>query len=200
MKVTRKPTRFDQLIPNTGSVDTKVGGKLALPYEFDTNELAGQWSKKGADVDAARGPQPVVGTEYSARGWDIWKYPNEVPDGLDDNDKPEKKKHDKAGQAHEVTLSDGTYVLLCRPKVVQDQVNEAYAEHSRQLMNLELSGTTIAGSAHDDSGMLGEQQLNAVERFGDMEAERSQGREPVLHGATRPTGKALIGNKRKLTK
>lgn len=124
-----------------------LGGQFALPQEFDRQTLASGFYKKGTGVDAARQRQTLAGTEFSADGWNVWKFP---------------EGHECEGKTHEVTVSDGTYVLMYRDIGVQEAANYVFGEASRSRMNAEVNGETVAGNSLDDPGVLTEERLNQI--------------------------------------
>jgi hypothetical protein len=129
-------------------------GVFALPKEFDTKLYAAEWAKKGADVDAKRGPQPIVGTNFGAVGWKPWLYPEDS-----------KLK----GRPCEVAVKNGTYVLLCRPRGVQNDVNAIYGNVSKQHLIREQQGESIAGQPVRDPGMLSDARIRettGIKEFG----------------------------------
>lgn len=144
--------------------DDRLGGDFALPYEFNTKKFAAQFSAKGNEVIAAQGRQTLTNTNYTADGWKVWKYPEEVPTGkLDEKGKPVFKKHPLAGKRHIVTSrikGGGSFVLMYRDLEVQREVNQVYANLSRDNMEMEVTGQTVAGAnVQDDPGMLGADKL-----------------------------------------
>lgn len=128
-----------------------VGGPFALPIEFDSDKFAAQFAPVGNATKALKGPQIVEGTQYTAEGWLTWKHP-------------------VTGKTHKVTerRKDGeTFILLFRPMAIQRQVNQAYANLSRERMEMEVTGRSVAGSpVTEDRGMLGLDRLPRNEREG----------------------------------
>lgn len=144
--------------------DSNLGGDFALPREFDAKRFASSFVPKGNAVTHAQGRQILVGTNYTAEGWHIWKYPTTIPTGtLDEKGKPVMEKHPKADEKHEVTsrIKDGgTFVLMYRDKEIQNEVNQAYGNLSRERMQAEVTGQTVAGANVEvDPGMLGKGRL-----------------------------------------
>jgi hypothetical protein len=118
-------------------------GVFTLPAEFDTAKHAAEWVKKGPDVDAKRAAQPILGTNFGAVGWTPWAYP---------------AGHALAKRPAEVTVKGGTYILMCRPRSVQNDVNAIYGNVSKQHLVREQSGQTIAGSPVE-GGMLSDSRI-----------------------------------------
>lgn len=116
-------------------------GLFNLPPTFDTKRWAAQWTEERS-VEAMKMRQPILGAGASADGWEVWK--------------PEGAK----GQPIKVTSVNGrTYVLMCRPRHVQDQVNALYGNLSKKFINKEIKGETVAGDINQDPGMLTEERL-----------------------------------------
>lgn len=158
-----EPFKYLQSLQNVPG-ETNLGGDFALPREFDQKRFASAFIPKGNAVTHAQGRQVLTGTNFTAQGWSIWKYPEQIPTGeLNEKGKPVMEKHPKADERHEVTsrIKDGgTFVLMYRDKEVQREVNQAYANLSRERMNQEATGQTVAGAhTEEDRGMLGKQRL-----------------------------------------
>lgn len=114
-------------------------GVFNLPTTFDKQKYAAHWVKKGNAVDAMKAPQPILGTNYGAEGWSVWQYPN---------------GNLKGRPAEVTTEKSGVYVLMCRPRSVQDDVNAIYGNVSKQHLIKETTGQSIAGQEIADGGML----------------------------------------------
>ncbi len=113
-------------------------GHFRLPESFDTNKFAAAWVEKSRIAEMTQ-EQPVVGTPYMAPGWTLYR-----------NSENEKYSIQSGGTE---------YFLMLRPKAVQDQVNEAYGQLSRQRLNQEVVGEqTSAGS----DGMLTNKDMDKV--------------------------------------
>jgi hypothetical protein len=116
-------------------------GLFNLPPSFDKQKLAAHWAEE-SNVDTMRLRQPVVGAGATADGWEVWK--SEGSKGA-----PVKVK----------TGNGRTYVLMCRSRHVQDQVNALYGNLSKRFINKEVRGETAAGEAVQDPGILTEERL-----------------------------------------
>ena len=135
-------------------------GVFELPPDFPAEKFASSYVKKGNDVKAAEQDEQVVGTQFIADGWQVWKRAD--------------------GTYHQVTISSGTYILMHRPRHVQLEINRAYGNLSRERMQSEQRGETIAGSTNSDSGMLSADRL-PNER--DLEPDLDGEEETVMHGS-----------------
>lgn len=119
-------------------------GIFTLPQTFDEKQNAAKWVKEGASVDRARQREYLVGTNYTADGWEPFRQDGEIV---------------------KVSTASGKYVLMFRPRDIQDEVNRAYANVSRQRIGRETTGETIAGSAPDDGGMLTVKDLQSLQNL-----------------------------------
>lgn len=181
---------FKNLQPlQTLSGDSNLGGDFALPREFDSKKFASSFIPKGNAVIAAKGRQTLIGTSYTADGWQVWKYPAEDSD---------EKPHPKAGESHEVTersKGGGTFVLMYRSQAVQVEVNQAYGEVSRQRMSMEATGQTVAGAnVTDDPGMLGKGRLPSEPNLEEFEPPQT------VEGLALPADQKITKKSNKLSK
>lgn len=197
-----KITQFPHLRFVGGANGINVGGRFSLPPEFDSVRFASAYKMKGNEVLAAQREEPVLGTGYVADGWTVWKYPKntQVPK-LDDDGEPVMRKipnkdwnknsdpsvpkeftemvyeeNPSSGQPHEVHSQEQngpTYVLMCRPIEVQNQINEIYGLLSIDNMTAEVRGDTIGGAKPDDPGMLTDPRLANTHVDSDIAADRA---------------------------
>ena len=135
-------------------------GIFELPPDFPQDKFASNFVKKGNDVKAAEQDEQLLGTQFIADGWAVWKRTD--------------------GTYHQVTISTGTYILMCRDRKVQLEVNRAFGNLSRERMMSEQRGETIAGSTNSDSGMLSADRLP---RERDLEFAGDGDGETVMHGS-----------------
>ncbi len=142
-------------VVNAGSnVDA---GQFNLPTEFDVAQYASRWVKKGNAVEQARQPEPLMGTNKQAAGWELWKY-------------PKTNKEKKAGLNCEANLKSGTYMLMFRKRSIQDNVNAIYGNVSKELLMREQRGETVGGAVNTDSGLISDERISkkyGLTEFGD---------------------------------
>ncbi len=105
----------------TSDVDA---GIFNLPPSLDTKKFAVQWKLKGLEVDKAMQRQSLLGTRLSADGWEVYKVEG----------KPVMRAATK-----------GEYVLMFRPREVQDAVNAVYGNVGLERMTDHLRGATTGG-------------------------------------------------------
>jgi hypothetical protein len=125
-------------------------GLLTPPPQFDKTKFVGKWAKKGAGVEKSRLPQQLE-AGVTADGWVVWRNPT--------TNKP-----------YSVTLSDGLYFLLCRPRSLQRAVNAIYGNISRKRLIAEQTGETVNGN-NAESGMLSDKILSQVQGLSDGKTE-----------------------------
>jgi hypothetical protein len=118
-------------------------GLFNLPPTFDSKKFAAEWVEESSiEMKKLRQPLPQVGA--TADGWEIWKG--------------------EKGKPHTVkTGGNKTFVLMCRPRVIQDQVNALYGNVSKKFINREIKGETVAGASKQDPGILTEDRLRQNE-------------------------------------
>lgn len=135
---------------------SNLGGRFALPPEFDSSRYASAFVAEGNEVLAKQREEVLQGTCYTAPGWKVWKYPKTV--------KGETTEHPSAGERHIVVDAGGKtkFVLMYRPLDVQKQVNEVYGALSTDRMINEIKGETVSSNQQDDPGILSNQRLNRV--------------------------------------
>lgn len=176
---------FSALKRNDSLTSTNLGGKFALPAEFDTTKLAAGFYQEGQEALSMEADQPVVGAPFMSEGWKPWKYPPERASGKYDEKtkEPLMEKHPLAGQPHKVhgTKAGENFVLMCRPLEVQAQVNHVYGILSIEQMTREQRGETLSvPEAANDPGMLTDARLKQ-EIGAEQEIEQAQGRSTAVH-------------------
>lgn len=105
-----------------GQVDA---GIFNLPPDFDQNKYAAEWVEEG-QVGMKQQRQTLAQTGLSADGWQIWR----------------KETKDKPTTTH--GSGNKKFILMCRPKEIQRQVNAAFGNVSKRLLNSEVAGKTNA--------------------------------------------------------
>ena len=112
-----------------------------LPAEFDRKKLAAKWVKAGNAVQAATQREHLIGTRLTADGWEVWKA-------------------GPKGMPHKAATTKEEFVLMCRPRTIQDAVNAIYGNVGKERMMAEKAGETSGGVPMGDSGMLNESILS----------------------------------------
>jgi hypothetical protein len=120
-------------------------GLFSLPPEFDTKKFAAEWVESG-QVQMKQQRQTIQQAGVTADGWEIWR----------------KNKDDKATEVH--TSGSKKFILMCRSRIVQDQVNAIYGNVSKQVLAREIKGETVTGVGGQvqDPGILTEDRLKNV--------------------------------------
>ncbi len=129
-----------ELIKNPG--DYPDAGIFNLPPNFPVRELASEWVEE-SQIPFKQQRQNLIGTGYSADGWTVWKA-----------DPKDKRTQVTTGKAK-------VFVLMVRPRSLQNEINALYGNVSKQRINREVKGETVAGTQQSDSGILTEQALRA---------------------------------------
>lgn len=168
------------LLKKGGDVMRQQGsGLLTPPADFDLSRFAAKWAKEGNEVAVAMQEQRVQGTEYTAPGWQPWK--------------------DKDGKQYRVSLGDGSYILMFRPKEIQQAVQEAYGELSRKRLIAEGIGETVGG-ATPQKWLVTNQDLNKQEgRDPEVEA-LSKSQSTVVNPSLPTSGGQINRTPQKLNK
>lgn len=152
-----------------------TAGVFNLPPEFDKDNYVAEWVKKGSDVDAKKLAQPIVGTNYASQGWTVWTHP---------------QGHRLAGRPAEVpTSKSGVYILMYRPRKIQEQVNALYGNVSKQHLIREQSGQSIAGQIVSDPGMLSDErikQATGITEFGGEDLQVQMNSVPLARKVQAP--------------
>lgn len=174
---------FDRLVYNDGQTNGKGNGLFCLPAEFDNVAFASAYVEEN-EVGPRQQKAPIEGSIYSAPGWSVWRYPDTIPDGVDDKGKLKVAKHPKAGQFHVVTSQNGKkYTLMFRDIEIQQQVNEIQGLVSRERLDVAIESGAVPGA---DGSLLGNDRLPreaAAERDAREDREiRGGPSNPVFHG------------------
>lgn len=136
-----------------------AGSKFALPPGFDTKRWASKWVEEGPQVTEAQQPTILQSAGVQAAGWQVYKqakFPTPTPKKEGD---PELNLDDtkrKVPILEKVTRAAGKviYVLMVRPKQLQQVVNVIHANESRTLVSREVAGETNASNVNNDHGIV----------------------------------------------
>jgi hypothetical protein len=142
------------LEPISGPSGTPDAGIFNLPPGFDRSRYAAEWVEE-SQIPFKRQRQTLPQTGMTADGWEPYKEP---------------------GAKQPFSVFSGNkkkYVLMVRPRVIQDQVNALFGNVSKQQIRREQTGETVAGSIPQDPGMLTEQRLKSVAGEGSMVGEEA---------------------------
>lgn len=161
-------------IRQTSEHAKSLSGALSLPVEFDRNKYAAKWVEKGFQTQQAMQEQHISAT-IIADGWIVWKHKSQICQRI---------------------LSGKAYILMCRPKELQQQINAICGNLSREKVVREHSGQTSSGQPLEDHGILSTQELQAVER--DPESSESLSRALPLNQIKPLGSQATEKPKRKL--
>jgi hypothetical protein len=138
------------LVEGLTTWDGKVGevnkGSFPPPPEFDRNRFSGKWVKNNHQVSRAQESEVIRSEGVVAAGWGVWKNPK--------TQKPCIR-----------TVNSGAYILMFRPKTLQQAVNAAYGNVSKKRMIQEAEGETLSVGTLESGttqGMLTKKTLDAV--------------------------------------
>lgn len=119
-------------------------GHLAPPPQFDDVKFVGKWVKQGPAVVQAGQPQFLEGN-FKVAGWQVWKH---------------------QGKPCVRGLSSGLFILMYRPKELQNAVSAICGNISRAKIMREQNGESVAGDQNSDRGILTPDRLALLESPG----------------------------------
>jgi len=127
-------------------------GIFQLPPSFDRRLHSAQWAEVGVEAEFLQQPQILHGLNLQAVGWQIWKDP-------------------ATGNERKVTTrgakgQGSQYVLMFRPRTVQEEVNALYGDKSKASIYKTRTGEmtpAVEGIKPVTSGMLGEEELRKMD-------------------------------------
>lgn len=134
-------------------------GLFNLPPGFDTKKWAVEWVPEDQVVFKQQ-RQSIPDSGMSADGWVV--YHPSVSD-------EEQSKKGRKEATKVVNGKSKTFVLMVRPRIIQDQVNALCGNISKSRIVREVKGETVAGNAQSDSGILTEQRLRETQEGGSFE-------------------------------
>lgn len=135
-----------------GPQGTPDAGLFNLPPDFDSKKYAAEWVEE-SQVPFKRQRQSLPQTGFTADGWEPYKT-------------------EGAKTAYSVVGGNKKrYVLMVRPRAIQDQVNALFGNVSKKQIRREQKGETVAGATPQDPGMLTEQRLKSATGEGSMMGE-----------------------------
>lgn len=127
------------------------GGRFALPPGFPP-EMSSMWKEEGPGVIEAQQDEVLQFAGVKAVGWTVFKH---------QVDKDGKTKL----EPYKRSIGKTTYVLLMRPRKLQQAVNQIYANQSRTIVNGEVEGESTAVNANSDPGILSNQDIRQFDRL-----------------------------------
>ncbi len=117
-------------------------GRFNLPAGFDSKKWAAEWVRAN-EVPAKMQRQALVGIPATADGWTVY--------------------HGENGAAtRQFVVEDpkqGKFILMVRPRAVQEAVNSLYGNLGKERTRMEQEGKTAAGEPLQDRGMVTEERL-----------------------------------------
>lgn len=128
-----------ELLSGPGN-QNRLRGRLSLPSDFDAKRYAAKWALKGHGVSAAREKQTLSFASCTAAGWEVYK---------------------SNGKMVTRVLGRDVYILMVRPKALQETVTKMFGNLSRRRISAEAKGETVlGGTPNDDPGILRNDDLS----------------------------------------
>lgn len=126
-------------------------GLFNLPPNFDRRLHAAQWCEVGPEAEFAKQPQILQGIDLQAVGWEVWKDP--------------ETKKDRKVTTRGAKGAGVQYVLMYRPRTVQQEVNALYGDKSKAAVYRAKTGEALPAveGIGRISGMLGEEELRKMD-------------------------------------
>lgn len=158
--------------------NTLAGSKFALPPGFDSKKWASKWVEQGPNVIEAQQSTVLQSAGVVAEGWQIYKElktPKVVETPIVEGEElplADAKKTPRPALVP-VTRAVGKaiFVLMCRPKQLQQVVNIIHANESREMVQREVGGHTNASNPANDEGILTAADMKRFKRqFPDEQA------------------------------
>src|SRR6266404_5440597 len=116
-------------------------GMFQLPVNFDQKKYAAHWIEED-QVEMVMQRQVMPQTRYTVDGLKVWKGP----------------KGDQEPTTR-VTGAKKRFTLMYRTATLQRKMNAIYGNVSKETINREVKGESVAGQKVVDSGIVTEQQL-----------------------------------------
>lgn len=136
------------------------GGRFALPAGFPAN-MSSMWQPEGPSVMEAQQPEMLQFAGVKAAGWTVFKSltPATKEDlALDKDAKPKILPYKRS-------IGKTTYILLMRPRALQQAVNQIYANQSRTIVNAEVDGDSNSVNANSDPGILSNADIRQFDKL-----------------------------------
>ena len=140
-------------------------GIFNLPKDFDREKYATCWKLAGNAVEKAKERQVLIGTRLTADGWEVYT----------EKGKPVKRSTERGGE----------YILMFRPREIQDAVNAVFGNVGKERMILHKKGESTTGGVPLTPGILTEEQVlrQTGERLSEEDGAVKFNPVPVNRGA-----------------
>lgn len=141
--------------------------RFSLPPGFEGHKYASSWVEDGPAVREAMQPETIEHANVRADGWQVYKCLEEKKISVMDDDLSDDKKSKTPPKLVPYTRVVGkkVFVLMFRPKKLQQALNKIYADVSRDLVNQEVKGETAAANTDGDPGILTNADLRKAGAF-----------------------------------
>lgn len=131
-----------------------AGSKFALPPGFDATRFASMWAEEGANVIEMQQPTILASAGVQAAGWQVYKQLKVVHNAKKLDDMPPEDRPKPAMERVVRVVGKTTFVLMFRPKALQQAVNIIHANESRAMVSREVEGETNTANESGDRGIL----------------------------------------------
>lgn len=155
-------------LPNAARM---IGNKFSLPAGFPREHFSSLWAEEGNGVLEAMQDEYIEATQHKAIGWVVYKEKKITYRDVEVKNKQTglteiKQEPDKTEDVPvKKVVGKKTYVLMVRPKRLQQAVNALYAKTSRDMVNREIKGETNGANLSGDEAILTNADLRRAERM-----------------------------------
>lgn len=154
--------------------------KFSLPAGFPA-KMSSKWVEDGPEVIEAAQPQILQQANVSAVGWTPYlvldnegtETRNEklavdhemIQSTLDMKDRGKLKLPPPIRRPYVRVVGKKKFILLMRPRALQEAVNRIHADTSRHLVNQEIKGETAVANEGNDPGIITNRDLRTIQRY-----------------------------------
>lgn len=156
--------------------------KFSLPAGFPAN-MSSKWVEDGPAVIEAQQKEILQGAGVAADGWTPYRFVNsektqEQNDkviakfaeeqealGADADKKAKPKLPPPVRDTYVRTVGKKTFVLMMRPRALQQAINKIHADTSRMLVSQEVRGETARANEANDPGIITNVDLRQMNRI-----------------------------------
>lgn len=131
-----------------------AGSKFALPPGFDASRFASMWAEEGPNVIEMQQPTVLVSAGVQAAGWQVYKQLKNPANAKKEDELPLENRPKPTMERVVRVVGKTTFVLMFRPKALQQAVNVIHANESRSMVSREVHGETNAANEANDRGIL----------------------------------------------
>lgn len=168
--------------PMTGNLKPH---KFSLPTGFPSQKYASKWAEEGNEVVEASQPEVIGVANVSAAGWQVYKVIDipatdrakklafdayqqaqlDLPADKRDRGDSKQPKVQPIRAPYERIVGKKKFILMFRPRALQEAITKIYADTSRQLVSQEVRGETARANENNDPGILTNADLKKFTHF-----------------------------------